>query len=58
MVGDVGADGLEEDGVTIDEIEAAAKMANAHDFIMAFPRGYRTVVTDKCVPQPLRLCNC
>lgn len=33
--------------MTIDEIEAAAKMANAHDFIMAFPRGYRTMVTDK-----------
>ncbi len=32
----------------MDDIEAAAKMANAHDFIMAFPRGYRTMVTDKC----------
>lgn len=42
------ADGLEEDGLTMDDIEAAAKMANAHDFIMAFPRGYRTMVTDKC----------
>jgi ABC-type multidrug transport system fused ATPase/permease subunit len=39
--------GLEEDGLTLDDIEAAAKMANAHDFIMAFPRGYRTMVTDK-----------
>jgi ABC-type multidrug transport system fused ATPase/permease subunit len=39
--------GLEEDGVSMDDIEAAAKMANAHDFIMAFPRGYRTMVTDK-----------
>ena len=42
------ADGLEDDGITIDDIEAAAKQANAHDFIMAFPRGYRTMVTDKC----------
>lgn len=40
-------DGLEEDGMSMDDIEAAAKMANAHDFIMAFPRGYRTMVTDK-----------
>ncbi|WP_375269979.1 ABC transporter ATP-binding protein, partial [Phenylobacterium sp.] len=29
---------------TDDEIEAAAKAAAAHDFIMALPEGYRTVV--------------
>jgi ATP-binding cassette, subfamily B, bacterial MsbA len=29
------------------EIEAAAKMAHAHDFIMAQPQGYDTVIGDK-----------
>lgn len=31
-------------GATKDQIEAAAKAANAHDFIMSFPRGYDTDV--------------
>lgn len=33
-------------GVTQEKIEAAAKMANAHDFIMSFPKGYDTQVGD------------
>jgi len=31
-----------KDGATDEEIVAAAKAANAHDFIMSFPRGYDT----------------
>jgi ATP-binding cassette subfamily B protein len=31
-----------KDGATDDEIVAAAKAANAHDFIMSFPHGYDT----------------
>lgn len=31
-----------KDGATSDEIIAAAKAANAHDFIMSFPHGYDT----------------
>jgi ABC-type multidrug transport system fused ATPase/permease subunit len=31
-------------GATRDEIISAAKMANAHDFITAFPAGYDTQV--------------
>jgi ATP-binding cassette subfamily B protein len=31
-----------KDGATDDEIMAAAKAANAHDFIMSFPHGYDT----------------
>lgn len=34
-------------GATQEQIEAAAKMANAHDFIMSFPNGYDTQVGDK-----------
>ena len=34
-------------GATQEQIEAAAKMANAHDFIMSFPHGYDTQVGDK-----------
>jgi ATP-binding cassette, subfamily B, bacterial MsbA len=30
-----------------EEIEAAAKMAHAHDFIMAQPQGYDTIIGDK-----------
>src|ERR1700733_5473560 len=33
-------------GATKDEIIAAAKLANAHDFIMAMPHGYETLVGD------------
>ena len=34
-------------GATEEEIIAAAKLANAHDFIIAFPSGYDTHVGDK-----------
>ncbi|GAX80034.1 hypothetical protein CEUSTIGMA_g7473.t1 [Chlamydomonas eustigma] len=30
-----------------EDIEAAARQANAHEFIMALPNGYNTLVTDK-----------
>jgi ATP-binding cassette subfamily B (MDR/TAP) protein 1 len=32
---------------TQEQIEAAARMANAHDFIVSFPDGYNTQVGDK-----------
>jgi ABC-type multidrug transport system fused ATPase/permease subunit len=32
---------------TMDQVEAAAKLANAHDFIMSFSDGYDTQVGDK-----------
>jgi ATP-binding cassette subfamily B (MDR/TAP) protein 1 len=32
---------------TQEQIEAAARMANAHDFILSFPDGYDTQVGDK-----------
>jgi subfamily B ATP-binding cassette protein MsbA len=34
-------------GSTIDEIVAAAKVANAHDFIVAMPHGYETQVGER-----------
>ena len=34
---------------SIDEVEAAAKKANAHDFITAFPGGYETVIGERGV---------
>lgn len=34
-------------GTTQDEIEAAARLSNAHEFIMSFPDGYKTHVGDK-----------
>ena len=34
---------------TQEEIEAAARLANAHDFIAALPRGYRTLVGERGV---------
>lgn len=34
-------------GATIAEVEAAAKAANAHDFITSFPDGYATIVGEK-----------
>jgi len=34
-------------GVTQEEIEEAARMANAHDFIVSFPKGYDTPCGDK-----------
>ena len=44
--------GLEDEELTLDDVEAAARMANAHTFITAFPRGYQTMVTDKCGSHP------
>lgn len=35
--------------VTDEEIEAAARMANAHDFILRLPHGYETMVGDRGV---------
>lgn len=29
------------------QVEEAAKLANAHDFIMGFPQGYRTMVGER-----------
>lgn len=37
---------LGKDNATDEEIIAAAKMANAHNFIMGFPAGYDTMVGD------------
>ncbi len=34
-------------GATIEEIMAAARVANAHDFIMATPEGYQTNIGDR-----------
>ncbi len=34
-------------GATLDEIIAAAKIANAHDFILATPEGYQTNIGDR-----------
>jgi len=34
-------------GVSQEKIEKAARMANAHDFIRSFPKGYKTQVGDK-----------
>ena len=34
-------------GVTQEQIEAAARLSNAHDFIISFPDGYNTQVGDK-----------
>jgi len=36
-------------GVTPEEIEAAARLANAHEFIQALPQGYETVVGERGV---------
>ena len=38
-----------KEGATKEEIEAAARMANAHDFISAFPDAYETEVGEKGV---------
>jgi ATP-binding cassette subfamily B (MDR/TAP) protein 1 len=36
-------------GASVEEVEAAAKMANAHSFIADFPEGYQTQVGEKGV---------
>ena len=38
-----------KEGCTMEDIEAAARMANAHDFICQFPQGYDTEVGEKGV---------
>jgi len=35
------------ENATIEQVEKAAKVANAHDFIMAMPDGYRTNIGDR-----------
>jgi ABC-type bacteriocin/lantibiotic exporter with double-glycine peptidase domain len=37
---------LGADNVTEEQVHAAAKMANAHEFITEFPDGYETMVGD------------
>lgn len=37
------------EAVTQEQIEAAAKEAQAHDFIMSFPKGYETVIGERGV---------
>lgn len=37
------------DGATVEEIEAAARAAHAHDFVSEFPDGYGTVVGERGV---------
>ena len=39
--------GALNDDCTDDEIQAAAKLANIHDFIMTLPEGYETMVGEK-----------
>jgi ABC-type multidrug transport system fused ATPase/permease subunit len=34
-------------GASTEEVEAAARKANAHDFIMSFPEGYQTIVGER-----------
>jgi len=36
-------------GATLDEVKAAARQANAHDFITGFPEGYQTLVGERGV---------
>lgn len=36
-------------GASLEEIEAAAKLANAHDFIARLPKGYQTLVGERGV---------
>jgi ABC-type multidrug transport system fused ATPase/permease subunit len=39
--------GVKEGKVTQQQIEAAARMANAHDFIVSFPNGRSTIGINK-----------
>jgi ATP-binding cassette subfamily B protein len=41
--------GANRPDVTLEEVEAAARAANAHDFIVAFPEGYQTAVGERGV---------
>lgn len=41
--------GLPEGSVTQEQVEAAARIANAHDFVTAFPAGYDTLVGERGV---------
>ncbi|KAK3232680.1 hypothetical protein CYMTET_56981 [Cymbomonas tetramitiformis] len=41
--------GYSEDEVTREQVEAATRKANAHDFIAAFPDGYETLVGERGV---------
>lgn len=43
------------DDATMDQIEEAAKSANAHNFISQFPNGYRTDVGEKGLSLSLSL---
>jgi len=38
--------GLGKEGASLEEIQEAAKIANAHDFIMELPKGYETNIGD------------
>lgn len=38
---------VEPDAVTTEDIYAAARVANAYDFIQAFPKGFDTIVGEK-----------
>jgi ATP-binding cassette subfamily C protein CydCD len=38
---------LARPGATLEEIEEAAKLAYAHDFVQQFPEGYRTIVGER-----------
>jgi ATP-binding cassette subfamily B protein len=41
--------GANRPDVTLEEVESAARAANAHDFIVAFPEGYQTAVGERGV---------
>ena len=40
---------MDQDAVTTEDIYSAARVANAYDFIQAFPKGFDTVVGEKGV---------
>lgn len=44
-------------GATDEEVYAAAREANAHEFITSFPEGYNTVVGESQGRRPVRLCR-